>query len=51
MPIYVYKCTECGLEKECIVQSSALGDNNRYCPNCDKVSLKRQLTAANFKIK
>lgn len=49
MPIYAYKCTNCGFEKDELQKMSAapLVD----CPNCGQPTLKKQLTAAGFQLK
>lgn len=49
MPIYQYKCTECGHGLEALQKMSdpKLVD----CPECQAPSLKKQVTAAAFKLK
>ncbi|MFT5137764.1 MAG: putative FmdB family regulatory protein [Arenicella sp.] len=49
MPIYQYKCTDCGHQLEALQKMSdpRLTD----CPACQKPSLRKQLTAAAFKLK
>jgi putative FmdB family regulatory protein len=49
MPIYAYKCSNCGFEKDELQKMSAapLVD----CPNCGQPELKKQLTAAGFQLK
>lgn len=49
MPIYAYKCSNCGFEKDELQKISAapLVD----CPACGKPELKKQLTAAGFQLK
>lgn len=49
MPIYAYKCAECGHSMEVIqkVSDSLLTD----CPNCGKPALVKQVTAAGFQLK
>ncbi|MFT4628965.1 MAG: putative FmdB family regulatory protein [Arenicella sp.] len=49
MPIYQYKCTDCGNQLEALQKMSdpRLTD----CPACQKPSLRKQLTAAAFKLK
>lgn len=49
MPIYAYKCAECGHEMEAIrkVSDALLTD----CPNCGKSALVKQITAAGFHLK
>jgi putative FmdB family regulatory protein len=44
MPIYVYKCNECGHELE---EMQGLNDPKlRKCPECGKLKLARQVTSA-----
>jgi putative FmdB family regulatory protein len=49
MPIYAYKCESCGFAKDILQKMSEapLVD----CPNCEKSSFKKQLTAAGFQLK
>lgn len=49
MPIYVYRCTHCGLEKEVLqkISEAPLVD----CPSCEQPSLIKQVTAAGFQLK
>ena len=49
MPIYQYKCSDCGHLHEALQKMSdpRLTD----CPACQKPSLRKQLTAAAFKLK
>lgn len=49
MPIYAYKCGECGHEMEAIrkVSDALLTD----CPKCGKPALVKQITAAGFHLK
>ncbi|MBL4671745.1 MAG: zinc ribbon domain-containing protein [Arenicella sp.] len=49
MPIYQYKCTDCGQGLEALQKMSdaKLVD----CPECNTPTLKKQLTAAVFKLK
>lgn len=49
MPIYVYRCTHCGLEKEVLqkITDAPLSD----CPSCEQPSLVKQVTAAGFQLK
>ena len=46
MPIYAYKCAECGHQMDVIrkVSDPPLAD----CPNCGKPALVKQVTAAGF---
>ena len=49
MPIYQYQCADCGHALEALqkMSDSKLVD----CPNCGAPSLKKQVTAAAFKLK
>ncbi|HYD93738.1 MAG TPA: FmdB family zinc ribbon protein [Noviherbaspirillum sp.] len=49
MPIYAYRCEECGFAKDVLqkVSDAPLTD----CPSCSKSSFKKQLTAAGFQLK
>jgi putative FmdB family regulatory protein len=49
MPIYQYQCTDCGHGLEALQKMSdpKLVD----CPECNNPTLKKQLTAAAFKLK
>jgi len=49
MPIYQYKCGECDHQFEALQKMSdaKLVD----CPNCNAAALKKQVTAAAFKLK
>jgi putative FmdB family regulatory protein len=49
MPIYEYKCSECGHQLEAIqkVNDAPLKD----CPACKRGSLKRLVSAAGFQLK
>lgn len=49
MPIYAYKCAECGRQMDVIrkVSDALLTD----CPNCGKSALVKQITAAGFQLK
>lgn len=49
MPIYEYRCQECGRELERLQKLSdpVLTD----CPACDKPALKRLISAAGFRLK
>lgn len=48
MPIYQYKCTECGHELEALQKMS--DDKLVDCPACEQPTLKKQVTAAAFKL-
>ena len=49
MPIYEYRCTSCGFQKEYLQKMDAalLTD----CPECGKQSLTKMVTAAGFQLK
>jgi putative FmdB family regulatory protein len=49
MPIYEYQCQSCSHELEALQKMSdeALTD----CPSCEKPSLKKQISAAGFRLK
>ena len=49
MPIYAYRCEECGFAKDVLqkVSDAPLTD----CPSCGKSTFKKQLTAAGFQLK
>ena len=49
MPIYAYKCQDCGhqLEKLQRIGEPSLTD----CPQCGQSQLRKQITAAAFKLK
>ena len=49
MPVYAYRCEECGFAKDALqkVSDAPLTD----CPSCGKPTFKKQLTAAGFQLK
>jgi len=49
MPIYAYKCSACGHEKDVLqkVSDAPLGD----CPACGAAAFAKQITAAGFQLK
>jgi putative FmdB family regulatory protein len=49
MPIYAYKCNDCGHEKEILqkISDAPLTD----CPDCGHPSMVKQVTAAGFQLK
>ncbi|PRC93569.1 FmdB family zinc ribbon protein [Solimicrobium silvestre] len=49
MPIYAYRCNECGFAKDVLQKMSdpVLTD----CPSCGKSEFKKQVTAAGFQLK
>lgn len=49
MPIYVFKCTECGKVDEHYYPSPNVA-LNPVCPHCASRKMKRQPVAANFSL-
>ena len=49
MPIYAYRCTDCGFEDESLQKISE--PPMTVCPSCGKESFRKQLTAAGFQLK
>lgn len=49
MPIYEYECQDCGHQMEAIQKIS--DDPLKDCPECGKASLKKQISAAGFRLK
>lgn len=49
MPIYQYKCTDCGHQLEALQKMS--DPLLSQCPACQSHGLRKQLTAAAFKLK
>ncbi len=49
MPIYEYRCEECGEEHEALQKVSE--PPLTVCPACGKPALKKQLSAAGFQLK
>lgn len=49
MPIYAYKCAECGFEQDVMQKMSDAPLTD--CPTCGKASYTKQLTAAGFQLK
>lgn len=49
MPIYAYRCEECGFGKDVLqkISDAPLSD----CPSCGKAAFKKQITAAGFQLK
>lgn len=49
MPIYAYRCDECGFTKDVLqkISDPALTD----CLSCGKPAFKKQITAAGFQLK
>ena len=49
MPIYAYKCADCGHEKEVLqkISDAPLTD----CPDCGQPSMAKMVTAAGFQLK
>ena len=49
MPIYAYRCANCGFEQDKLQKMSDLPLT--LCPNCGQPELKKQVTAAGFQLK
>lgn len=49
MPIYAYKCESCGFAKDVLQKMSDAPLET--CPQCEKPSFKKQVTAAGFQLK
>ncbi len=49
MPIYAYRCTDCGFEDEFLQKVSE--PPMTVCPSCGKEAFRKQLTAAGFQLK
>jgi len=49
MPIYAYRCDECGFAKDVLQKMS--DPVLTECPSCGKSAFKKQLTAAGFQLK
>lgn len=49
MPIYAYACTDCGHQKDVMQKMS--DEPLSTCPECDKPTFTKQLTAAGFQLK
>lgn len=49
MPIYAYRCEECGFAKDALQKVSDAPLTQ--CPSCSKATFKKQLTAAGFQLK
>lgn len=49
MPIYAYRCTECGFEKD--VMRKVSDPLLTACPECKSESFVKQLTAPGFQLK
>ncbi len=49
MPIYAYKCTECGHELDVMHKIDEAAPTD--CPACGRPSLAKQLSAAGFQLK
>ncbi|HTH40703.1 MAG TPA: FmdB family zinc ribbon protein [Rhodocyclaceae bacterium] len=49
MPIYAYRCSSCGFEKD-VMQKMADAPLTT-CPECSKETFSKQLTAAGFQLK
>jgi putative FmdB family regulatory protein len=49
MPIYAYRCSACGHEKEVLQKMSA--EPLSTCPACHTENISKQVTAAGFQLK
>lgn len=49
MPIYEYRCSECGFQKEYLQKMSDTPLTT--CPECQKASFAKMVTAAGFQLK
>ncbi|MEH6435713.1 FmdB family zinc ribbon protein [Massilia sp. DD77] len=49
MPIYAYRCEECGFNKDVLQKVS--DPVLTTCPSCGKPAFKKQVTAAGFQLK
>ncbi|SFD01349.1 FmdB family zinc ribbon protein [Massilia yuzhufengensis] len=49
MPIYAYRCDECGFTKDVLQKIS--DPVLTVCPSCSKDAFKKQVTAAGFQLK
>lgn len=49
MPIYAYRCDECGFTKDVLQKIS--DPVLTVCPSCSKEAFKKQVTAAGFQLK
>ena len=49
MPIYAYRCSSCGAEKDVMQKMSDAPLTT--CPECGKETFSKQLTAAGFQLK
>ncbi|MFZ6773091.1 FmdB family zinc ribbon protein [Undibacterium sp. SXout7W] len=49
MPIYAYRCDECGFAKDVLQKMSDAPLTD--CPSCGKSAFKKQVTAAGFQLK
>lgn len=48
MPIYTYRCDQCGHERDVLQK---LADAPPACPQCGHASMSKQVTAAAFDLK
>jgi putative FmdB family regulatory protein len=49
MPIYAYRCSSCGCQKDVMQKMSDTPLST--CPECGKETFSKQLTAAGFQLK
>ena len=48
MPLYEYQCQDCGHELEMLQKFS--DDPKTFCPECQKETLKKKVSAAGFRL-
>ena len=49
MPIYEYRCADCGFQKEYLLKVSE--PPMSVCPSCNRATFNKMLTAAGFQLK
>jgi hypothetical protein len=49
MPIYAYRCSACGFEKDVLQKMS--DSPLSICPECQAAAFQKQVTAAGFQLK
>jgi putative FmdB family regulatory protein len=50
MPIYEYRCTSCGMQKD-VMQKMSEAMQVMACPECGQQTFSKQLSAAGFQLK
>jgi putative FmdB family regulatory protein len=50
MPIYEYRCTSCGTQKD-VMQKMSEAMQVMACPECGQETFSKQLSAAGFQLK